>query len=58
MGKMLQKHQAFFTLLVPYDATKAALTALLKAAECSSRNWKCYCLKWILEHEICIFWRL
>jgi len=32
-----------------YDAAKAALTALLKAAECSSRNWKYYCLKWMLN---------
>jgi len=58
MGKMLQKHQVFCTLLGPNAATKASLTALMKAAECSSRNWKYYCLMLILECQICISLRL
>jgi len=41
-----------------YAATKGALTAVLKAAECSSRNWKYYRLKSILVSQMCIFWRL
>jgi len=58
MGKMLQKHQVFFTLVGPYAATKASLTALLKAVEFSSRNWKYYRLILILECQIWISLRL
>ena len=58
MGKMLQKQKLFFTLVGPYAATKASLTALLNAVECSSRNWKYYRLMLILECQICISLRL